>query len=74
MIQKRIQIIIGSPIDYEELVAYIVIDGKHIALLNQDEGKDKIKIEFFNEPKLGKLDFELFIEALREAKNELMKH
>lgn len=72
--EKRIQIIIGSPIDYEELVAYIVIDGKHIALLNQDEGKDKIKIEFFNEPKLGKLDFELFIEALREAKNELMKH
>ncbi len=72
--EKRIQIIIGSPIDYEELVAYMVIDGKHIALLNQDEGKDKIKIEFFNEPKLGKLDFELFIEALREAKNELMKH
>lgn len=72
--EKRIQIIIGSPIDYEELVAYMVIDGKHIALLNQDEGKDKIKIEFFNEPILGKLDFELFIEALREAKNELMKH
>ena len=71
--EKRFQIIIGSPLDYEELVAYIVIDGKHVALLNQDEGKDKIKIEFFDEPKLGKIDFDVIIEALQEAKNELLK-
>lgn len=71
--EKRFQIIIGSPLDYEQLVAYIVIDEKHVALLNQDEGKDKIKIEFFDEPKVGKIDLNLFMEALVEAKNELMK-
>ncbi len=71
--EKRFQIIIGSPLDYEELVAYIVVDGEHIALLNQDEGKDRIKIEFFDEPKIKKVDFNIFVEALKEAKNELMK-
>jgi len=71
--EKRFQIIIGSPLDYEELVAYIVIDGEHIALLDQDEGKDKIKIEFFDESKIKKIDFNVFVEALQEAKSELMK-
>lgn len=71
--KEKFQIIIGSPLDYEELVAYIVIDGKHTALISQDEGKDKIKIEFFDEPKLGKIDFDLFIEALLEAKKELLR-
>jgi hypothetical protein len=71
--EKRVQIIIGSPLEYQELVAYIVLDGEHVALLNQDEGKDKIKIEFFDEPKIKKIDFNLLIEALKEAKNELMK-
>ncbi|MEY4281899.1 MAG: hypothetical protein RLZ39_1311 [Bacteroidota bacterium] len=52
--QKKFEIIIASPLNYEELVAYIVIDGEHVALLNQDEGKDKIKIEFFDEPKIKK--------------------
>jgi hypothetical protein len=71
--KNRFQIIIGSPLDYEELVAYIVVDGEHIALLNQDEGKDNIKIEFFDEPRIKKIDFNVFIEALNEAKNKLMR-
>ncbi len=71
--KKKFQIIIGSPSEYEELVAYIVIDGKHIALLNQDEGKDKIKIEFFDDPKIKEVYFDVFVEALQEAKRELMK-
>lgn len=70
--EKRFQIIIGSPLDYEELVAYIVVDGEHIALLNQDEGKDKIKIEFFEEPKIKRIDFNVFVEALKEAKDKLI--
>ena len=70
---KKIEIIIGSPLDYEKLVAYIVIDGNHVALLSQDEGKDKLKIEFFNEPKIKKIDLEVLIEALYEAKAELLK-
>ena len=71
--KKRFQIVIGSPVDYEELVAYIVIDEQHIALLNQDDGKDKIKIEFFEEPRIKVLDLDIFMEALIEAKRALMK-
>lgn len=71
--EKGYQIIIGSPVEYEELVAYIVIDGRHIALLNQDNGKDKIKIEFFNEPMAKELDLNIFMEAILEARTELLK-
>ena len=71
--KKNFQIIIGSPVDYEELVAYVVIDGSHIALLSQEEGKGKIKIEFFNETKMCIVDFDVFIEALHEARKELNK-
>ncbi len=71
--EKRFQIIIGSPIAYEELVAYVVIDGHHIALLNQDWGKDNIKIEFFQEPKLPPIDFDVFVDALNEAKKLLIE-
>lgn len=71
--EKRYQIIIGSPLDHEELVAYIVIDGKHVALLNQDYGKDKLKIEFFDERKIKEVDFDIFLKALLQAKEELLK-
>ena len=71
--EKRFQIIIGSPLEYDELVAYIIIDGEHVALLNQDDGKDKIKIEFFDEPRIKRIDLNIFVEALKEAENELMK-
>ena len=65
---NNFEIIIGSPVDYEELVAYIVIEGKHIALINQDEGINKLKIEFFEEPEVAKVDFNIFLEALQAAK------
>ncbi|WP_439484238.1 hypothetical protein [Cyclobacterium plantarum] len=71
--EKKFQIIVGSPLDHNELVAYIVIEGKHVALLNQDEGKDKIKIEFFDKPKVNEVYFDVFIEALEEARRELLK-
>ena len=70
--EKKYQIIIGSPIDYEELVAYIHIDGKDVALLNQDEGADKLKLEFFDEPKIKEVDYFTFLEALQAAKKKLL--
>lgn len=70
--KKRYQIIIGSPVDYEELVAYINIDGKDVALLNQDDGADKLKIEFFDEPKVSEVDYYVFLEALQVAKKDLL--
>ena len=69
---KNYQIIIGSPIDYEKLVAYINIDGQDIALLNQDYGIDKLKLEFFDELKIKKFDYFTFLEALIAAKKELL--
>lgn len=71
---SNFEIIIGSPVDYEELVAYIVIEGKHIALVNQDDGINKLKIEFFEEPKVAKVDFNIFIEALQAAKKALLEY
>lgn len=70
---NRIEIIIGSPIDYDELVAFILIDGKHIALLNQDEGRDKLKLEFFDDSQVNEVSLDLFLEAISEAKRALLK-
>ncbi|MEZ0007091.1 hypothetical protein ABH942_002469 [Flavobacterium sp. 28YEA47A] len=71
--EKRFQIIIGSPIDYEELVAYIRIDDEEIAMVQKDEGIDKMKIEFFEDKIKIDLYLDVFIEALKEAKVELLK-
>lgn len=68
----RYQIIIGSPVDYEELVAYIVLDGDHVALVSQEDGSDSLKIEFFEEPNIRVVDYEIFLSALKEAKRLLI--
>jgi len=71
--EKKFRITIGSPIDYEELVAYIDIEGERIALINKEEGVNKLKIEFFNEPPIDWVYFDVLIEAFQEAKKELLK-
>ncbi|GAB2793503.1 hypothetical protein HNQ93_003762 [Hymenobacter luteus] len=64
---------IGSPVDYEELVAYVVIRGQHVALLNQDRGADDIRVEFLEESKIGSgVEFDTLIEALQAAKKILL--
>ena len=72
MEESRYRIIIGSPVDYEELVAYINIDGNDVALLNQENGTDNLKIEFFKEPEVNEVDYKVFLEALQSAKKELL--
>lgn len=47
---KKIEIFIGSSLDYEVLVA----------LLNQDNGKANIKIDFFDDPQIKELDLGVF--------------
>ncbi len=69
----KYRIDIGSPPDYEEVVAYILINGEEIALLQKEEGPDKLKIEFFDVPIQTEIYYDVFIEALREAKEELLK-
>ena len=71
-----IEILLCSDCDYEKLVAEIYYDGKFIALLNQDEGIDKIRIEFpgavvLEEMVLRKMDLAVFEEGLALAKKRL---
>lgn len=66
------KIVIGSPVDYEELVAYIVIDGLYVALISMDNGKDDLQVVFFDEPKINSLDYDTFLSALIEAKSSLL--
>jgi hypothetical protein len=73
MLNSRIKIVIGSPVDYEELVAYVVIDSQYIALLSMDKGKDALELVFFDEPKISKVDYDIFLMALAEAKRRLLK-
>ena len=68
---KNYEIIIGSPVDYEELVAYIWINGEDVALVQKEEGSDKMKIEFFDEKVRTQVYLDVFIEALQEAKKLL---
>ena len=70
---KPFQIIIGSPPEYNELVAYIRIDGEQVALLSQDKGKDALEVIFFDETALRQVQFEVLVAALNAAKEELLR-
>jgi hypothetical protein len=70
---KTYQIIIGSPVDYEELIADIVINGKYIARVQQEEGNDKMLLEFFEEPIRERILIRDFICAIEEAEQLLLK-
>ena len=39
--------------DYEDMVAEIYLDGHCIALISQDEGRDRPTIEIYSEPSMG---------------------
>jgi hypothetical protein len=68
---KNYQLIIGSPVDYEELTIDIVFSGVYVARIQKEEGIDKMKIEFFEELVNTSIYLEDFIAALAEAKEEL---
>lgn len=71
---KRIKLVIGGLVDdgYEELVVFIYIDGTYFGLLSQEKGVDNLIVEFFEKSKLKKIDYELLLEALIEAKKYLL--
>jgi hypothetical protein len=76
MLDSDIKIIFSSDSDYEELTAEIFYKDKFIALLNQDEGLDRLKIEFpgsnvVEDAVLRKIDLAIFEKALEEAKRKL---
>jgi len=71
-----IKILLSSDCDYEQLTVEIFYKGKFIALLNQDDGLDNIKIEFppvgINESSvLRKIDLSILERALVLAKKAI---
>ena len=58
---------------YEELVAYIVIKDVYIALLQIENGKDNMVLEFFEDTANQKVDLKDFLDAVEEAKADLLK-
>lgn len=42
------QLIVGSPVAYEELTVDIVISDKYILRVQKAEGNDKMKVDFFS--------------------------
>jgi len=70
---EKYELIIGSPVDYDEIVIYIKFNNEYVALIQKEEGINQIKIEFFNEKIRTGINFDIFIEALLKAKDELLK-
>lgn len=70
---KNYRIIIGSPVDYEELTADIVFNDVYIARVHKEEGLNKMGLEFFEETVEAKVYVDDFIAALLEAKALLSK-
>jgi len=66
-------VIIGSPVDYEELTADIVINKEYIVRIQKEEGNDKMIVEFYEEPVKTKIYLTDFIEALQDAQQLLTK-
>ena len=70
---KNYNVVIGSPIDYEELTADIVINNKYIARVQMENGRDKMVLEFFEETALQKVGLKDFLDAVAYAKELLLK-
>ncbi|OWP61968.1 hypothetical protein CDA63_16530 [Hymenobacter amundsenii] len=69
----KYRIDIGSPVDYEELVAYVIINGQQVALINQDKGSNAVMVELLDTHANGKgVEFDVLIEALQKAKKILL--
>jgi len=70
--KENYELTIGSPNEYNDLVVYIWVNDEQIAIVQQEEGKDKLRIDFFEEPISTKIYLDDFIEALNAAKKEIL--
>ncbi len=73
MKKNNYRLVLGSPIDYEELVVYVDVDEENLGLIHMEKGKDNMEFEFFDMKEKSTVDLDSFIEALQEAKKELLK-
>ena len=65
-----LKIIISSDVYYENLIAEIYFDDILIALLQQENGINDIRIEFSSD--INTINFDWFQNALNEAKKKLL--
>jgi hypothetical protein len=68
--KDQLKIIIASDIDYEKLIAEIYCNDEFIALLQQEDGIDDIKVEFSSN--INALDLDWLQNALHEARKKLL--
>jgi len=71
--KKKYQIIIASPVDYEFVTAEILINDKFLAVLQMEEGKDKMLVEFYEGCHENSVYLEDLLSALNAAKELLLK-
>ena len=77
MNNSGIELLLSSDCDYEELTVEMYYDGKFIALLNQDNGLDNLRIEFPTSTVadetlvLRKMDLAILEQALILAKKRI---
>jgi len=76
MNDSGIKILLSSDSDYEELTAEIFYNGKFIALLNQDDGVENLRIEFpatnvEEDMVLRQIDLATFEKGLELAKKKV---
>lgn len=72
-IMKNYQLIVGSPLDYEKLVVYIEVNNEDLGLVHMEKGKENMEFEFFQIEEKLSVDLDALIQALQEAKKELLK-
>jgi hypothetical protein len=70
---ENYKIIIGSPVEYEELTADIVFGNKYVARVQMENGKDSMILEFFEETAMQKIKLDDFLDAIAAAKDLLLK-
>ncbi|MBN9378014.1 MAG: hypothetical protein BGO14_00835 [Chlamydiales bacterium 38-26] len=67
---KKLGIEISSDLDYEKMVVNITQEGRTLAILNCEKGKDEVEIEIlsrYEDRILWKLEFNEFVETLNLA-------
>jgi len=65
------RVVVGSPREYEELVAEIYIGDEFVGLLSQEEGLDSTVFEIAPRNLVLKVPLAIFEEALAHAKRRL---
>ncbi|MEI8366368.1 MAG: hypothetical protein WCF65_08105 [Parachlamydiaceae bacterium] len=72
----KFRIRLCSDVDYEEMLADICYENQTVALVTQENGKDKMEIEIFfpsDQSSSWKFSLDEFALAIQTAKEDLLK-